>query len=247
MVDLFNFNPADTKTNIKKNNVIDIYLANPTHENFNNVWTRYQPGLKKYAYNFLKDYDAALDAVIQTFANAWEKRDTFDKEKGAYSTWLYKICFNVCLGVLNKKKKDKIYDQDLSECYDSVFNSVEAQSMVMNPEENFIVTNANNVNMYSKEEILKKMYDVSVLEIENLPKKLRSIVYDKLVGDPEKMEGMKIKDIAEKYNMNPSNVKNRLYEGKRILSEAIKEKYGDLYNMYLDVMHEKSIHAAYTF
>ena len=249
MSDLFNFNVVDTKTNIseKKKSVIDIYLENPTHDNFNNVWTRYQPGLKRYAYNILKDYDAAMDAVIQTFTNAWEKHDSFDKEKGAYSTWLYKICYNICLGVINKKKKDKIYDQDLSDCYDSVFNSTEAQSMAISPEENFIVNEEGSIDMYSKEEILRKMFDVSVHEIENLPPKLKCIVFDKLVGDKENYSGMKIKDIAEKYKMNPSNVKNRLYEGKRMLNDIIKEKYSDLYNMYLDVMHEKSAHAIYSF
>ena len=248
-MDIFDFTATDVKTNIKPStkNPVKEYLENPTHGNFNKVWARYQPGLKKYAYNMLKDNDAAIDAVIQTFANAWEKQNLFDKEKGAYSTWLYKICYNVCLGVLNKRRKDNIYDQDLSECYDSVFTSESAQSMVTTPEDNFIVKDASNVNMYTKEEVIKKMFDVSVYEIENLPEKVKCIVYDKLVGNKENYGGMKIKDIAEKYNMNQSNVKNKLYEGKRILLDTIMTKYKDLYHMYLDVMHEKSSQVIFKF
>lgn len=248
-MDIFDFTVADVKTNIKpkRENPVTAYLENPTHANFNKLWTRYAPGLKRYAYNLLKDNDSAEDAVIQTFTNAWDKRDLYDKSKGAYSTWLYKICFNVCLGVLNKKTKDNLYDQDLSECYDSVFNNEAAQSLVSAPEDNFIVKDANNVNVISKEEVIKKMVDVSVNEIENLPEKVRGIVYDKLIGDKETYNGMKIKDIAEKYNMHQSNVKNMLYKGKRILLDNIMKKYNDLYNMYLDVMNEKSAQTIFNF
>lgn len=52
----------------------------------------------------LRNRDAALDAVQETFVNVFRKADRY-KAEAAFSTWLYRVAVNTCYDQLRKSKR----------------------------------------------------------------------------------------------------------------------------------------------
>ena len=52
----------------------------------------------------LRDRDAALDAVQETFITVFRKADKY-KAEAAFSTWLYRVTVNTCYDQLRKSKR----------------------------------------------------------------------------------------------------------------------------------------------
>ena len=52
----------------------------------------------------LRDRDAALDAVQETFITVFRKADRY-KGEAAFSTWLYRVAVNTCYDQLRKAKR----------------------------------------------------------------------------------------------------------------------------------------------
>lgn len=220
------------------------FLNNPTHENFNSLFERFYYGLKKYAYNIVKDFDCASDMVITTFEIAWDKWKTYDPNKAEFSTWLYTICRNNCLLYKKERKKANIIDQDINDCYDIVIangNTTNGGATIstnidafINPNDDFIVDGNKDIEMIDKYDVMEKMCDASVNEIKNIKdKKTATILEEKLLNNK------KIKEIAVQLNENESNIKNRLYAGKRELSQILQSKYADLYDLYREMWKDE--------
>lgn len=55
------------------------------------------------------DHSEAQDVTQDTFLKAYEGVEEF-REDAKFSTWLYRICHNLCLSSLRKKKNDPIHD-----------------------------------------------------------------------------------------------------------------------------------------
>lgn len=64
---------------------------------------RYSGVLFKYCYGILCDYYEAQDAVQETFAKAFVKRESYREDKN-YAGWLYRIAYNTCIVFLRKKR-----------------------------------------------------------------------------------------------------------------------------------------------
>lgn len=54
----------------------------------------------------MRDREAALDAVQETFLTVFRKADRF-QAKAAFSTWLYRVAVNTCYDQLRKAKRRK--------------------------------------------------------------------------------------------------------------------------------------------
>jgi RNA polymerase sigma-70 factor (ECF subfamily) len=52
----------------------------------------------------LRNRDAALDAVQETFINVFRKADRY-KAEAAFSTWLYRVAVNTCYDQIRKSKR----------------------------------------------------------------------------------------------------------------------------------------------
>ena len=214
-----------TKQKEKDDIMIQNYISNPTREQFNKLWERYYFGIKGYAYKFMHDWDKADDMALQTFTRAWENKDKYDITKAKYSTWLYIICRNLCLGEINARKKQNIINSDISEIYDAVLFQNNAPQNKDNTQ--YIMEN-NKLVANTADDLIMKMYDTSLCEIDKLGKMYSKIMKMKFVED------LKIREIAEILDMNESTVKNYLYKGKEVIYNTMKTKHKHLYEMYLE-------------
>jgi DNA-directed RNA polymerase specialized sigma24 family protein len=99
------------------------------------------------------------------------------------------------------------------------------------PSENFEVI-GNDIRMLSREEILMRVYDASIKEINRLPDNLKLIMTEKLI------KNKKLEEVAAEQNIPVSSVKNWLRSGRLKIREKFKTDYKDLYELYLDVAGE---------
>lgn len=71
---------------------------------FNILIEEYQTKVINIAYGMLSDTDDAMDASQEVFINIFRSIDNF-KENSSLSTWIYRICANVCKDFLRKRMR----------------------------------------------------------------------------------------------------------------------------------------------
>ncbi len=57
----------------------------------------YGPGVRRYAAQTLVHPADAEDVAQEVFLRVWRKAGSFDPNKGAVSSWLYRIAINLCI------------------------------------------------------------------------------------------------------------------------------------------------------
>lgn len=201
------------------------FVNEPTHENFNKLWERFYYGVKSYAYKFMRTVEMADEIACITFTRGWEYRHMYNPEKSNFSTWLYTICRNLCLAELYKIKKDNYFPQDISDIYDSEKLS---NNIITTSNNNQYTVNNGVVETSTPDDIIKEIYNTSVMEINNLGGNYTTVLRMKLIDDK------KIREISDELDMNESTVKNYLYKGKEMLNNIMKKKHKSLYEMYVD-------------
>ena len=196
------------------------------------LYSKYCFGLKMYALKFVKDPYKADEMVLTAFEKAWANKDKFNPEKAKFCTWLYTICKNICLADLYEKKRENIIPTDIHDLFNLSEDNVNSNEKAESAKDQFIVNKENEIEMLSKDMVIKKFYDVSLGEINKLDDRTSTILTEKLINNK------KIKDISIKYNYNMSTVKNLLYKGKEKIKESLIKNHNDLYNMYLDAISD---------
>lgn len=213
--------------NIKADNIVDAFLADKSDDNWKALQEFYWYGIKQFAFKFVNNYDDAYDLTIETFINAYEKIDSYDPNKSKFSTWLWTICRNNCLGFNKRKTRLNIVDNDLADIYDSVMvNNSYNQNLSEFENGTF---NGALFESSTIDDVAKNLYDVSIAEMKNIDGITGKILYMKLI------ENKKIREIADILSMNESTVKNYLYRGKENLKRILTINHTDLVDTYYDM------------
>jgi RNA polymerase sigma-70 factor, ECF subfamily len=71
------------------------------HDAFHEIVEHYEGRLRVLAYQLLRDADEMNDALQDTFVKAWRGLPEFRGES-ALGTWLYRICYRICLDRLRR-------------------------------------------------------------------------------------------------------------------------------------------------
>lgn len=71
---------------------------------FNELMDAHEDRVFGICLRMLRDRDAALDAVQETFLTIFRKADRF-KAEAAFSTWLYRVAVNTCYDQLRRTKR----------------------------------------------------------------------------------------------------------------------------------------------
>ena len=73
-------------------------------EAFNQLISQYQKQVFNIAYGMLSDYEDASDAAQEVFVKVYRSIASF-KGQSSFSTWIYRICSNVCNDCLRKRQR----------------------------------------------------------------------------------------------------------------------------------------------
>ena len=216
-----------TATSIKADKIVSDFLVDRSDQHWKVLQEFFWYGIKQFAEKYIEDPDDAYDMVIETFINAHQNIDKYDPNKAKFSTWLWTICRNNCLGFNKRKARINIVANDISEIYDSELEK--ASYRQNNSEFENGIFNGSEFTSKSFSEIIKSLYDVSVSEMDGISGIGGQILHMKLV------DNMKIREIAVELSMNESTVKNYLYRGRENLKRILSINHKDLVDTYKDM------------
>jgi RNA polymerase sigma-70 factor (ECF subfamily) len=95
-------------------------LLGESAEAFGDLADRYRGELLVHCYRMLGTIHEAEDAVQDTFARAWQGRQTF-RRSISFRGWLYRIATNVCLNAIERRKRDPV---EIGPCPDYLLTGV---------------------------------------------------------------------------------------------------------------------------
>lgn len=190
------------------------FYKNRTEYNFGKLYSRLKPGMVYHAMGILKDVDAAEDVVSIAFTKIWTKIEQYNKFWN-FSTWAYRIIHNEAMQYIRKTKSIVRMDGN-SHAHDK--NGVS----IMFDEYNLIKKGAPEELIFTDPDWELKEYQTDTQqvvhqkvlnEINNLSKFYKDIMIDR------ELEGLKYKEIADKYNININSVKTRIKRARMQIVE----------------------------
>ncbi|NVK20375.1 MAG: sigma-70 family RNA polymerase sigma factor [Methylocystaceae bacterium] len=85
---------------------------------FATLFEHFAPRVKSYVFQLGSDETMAEEIAQQTMLQVWRKGHTFNADKAAASTWIFRIARNLRLDILRKEKHYDFDDHDLNEIED---------------------------------------------------------------------------------------------------------------------------------
>ena len=175
---------------------------------FSVIVDRYKDKVFGMVYRFTGDYSEAQDLSQEVFIRLFKNLHLFDK-RSEFSTWVYRISYNLCIdwSRKNKKRLKQVFSRD--------DNSLELTTGEMDVEETCIerqkrITLRNSIN--------------------NLKEKYRTVLI------LFHFQGLSYEEIGDILKIPVKTVETRLYRGRNILKKILSKHYagGELYEMQAD-------------
>lgn len=103
---------------------------------FNQLIAQYQKQVFNIAYGMLSDYEDASDASQEVFVKVYRSIASF-RGQSAFSTWIYRICANVCNDSLRKRQRRGITVSIENDDDDNTISEIPSDTPT--PEENVMM------------------------------------------------------------------------------------------------------------
>jgi RNA polymerase sigma factor (sigma-70 family) len=198
------------------------FQATRSHQSFTNLYKKLAPSLKNYIRGIVKDGDVTEDLLANTFTKIYTKIDQYDPQWQA-STWSYTIAHRECLRWIKKERNTKVSLSYFNENGADAISDDDSVTMSNSNTSKIEVENYKTEEQWLKEDNeLTEQYDFAVESIQNLKPMYRDILADSLIN------GMKYREIADKYNLPLQTIKNRIRRAKQLVAESITEEFGQV-------------------
>lgn len=175
-------------------------------ETFKDVYQAHSKGLYNLAYRLLGDRQWAEDVLQETFVRAYTRADTF-RAGGKVSTWLYRICTNLCYDHLRARKYRAMasLDAPTSMSADEGTATTWSATLASDAPEASVT-----VERKDAEECVRGLVD-------RLPERERTVILLR------QYHGMTFKEIADILGLTARTVQNCLRRAKQKLYFGLKE------------------------
>jgi RNA polymerase sigma-70 factor (ECF subfamily) len=157
---------------------------------------RYQRKIYFLAYRMVKGHDAADDIAQETFINAYFAIKSF-KVGYSFFTWLYRICMNLSINYLKRKKfviPESQFEEEVS--------PLEREATKTDPSDD-----------YASKEIKAKIEKA----LDSLPPKFKTVLVLRLYED------LSYEEIAKTLKISVGTVMSRLFRARERMQEMLKE------------------------
>jgi len=160
---------------------------------FEYLLVRYQDKTFGFCYKILKDEDKATEAAHLSFIKAYENLGRFRMDS-SFSTWFYRIAYNICLDQLRYEKKM-------------------VRPSETDTHEDWAPSEINAGMDYLSGEERKKYLDMAMRSLGPVEKALIFNYYE---------EEMSINELSEITELSPANVKIRLFRARKKLYKELE-------------------------
>lgn len=166
---------------------------------FSDIVEIYKDKLYHLAYRMTGNRQEAEDIVQETFLRVYRSLDRYD-EALKFSTWIYRICTNLCIDRLRKRKASYSLDADVSEGEGTDWYSM-LPSEEPTPEGRLMLS-----------ETQRRIREA----IDTLPEKYKSVVILRYMHD------MSLQEIGDVLDMPVTTVKTRVHRGREFLRKKME-------------------------
>jgi RNA polymerase sigma-70 factor (ECF subfamily) len=195
--------------NIQK--LAEDFITARSDKSFNDLFERLKPGVSNHCFLILKDLELAEDAFLNTMSKIWSKIDQYDMERGNFSTWCYNIARNESLLLMKSRKRYSNHEDSHLEYLSSKNNLGDLGGF-------YLIEEDPEYCFYSEENEIDLVYESVLEEIRKLPELYREIMVDREIN------GMKYKDIAEKYNIKKRSIATRIRRARARIRKKMEKK-----------------------
>jgi RNA polymerase sigma-70 factor (ECF subfamily) len=198
----------------KENNIqklAETFILTKTDKSFSDLFNRLKPGVSNHCFLILKDTELAEDAFLNTMSKIWSKIDQYDLERGNFSTWCYNIARNESL-LLMKSRKRLVNHEDIDLEYLSTKNALGDLGGY------YTIEDDPAYGFFNEENTIDAVYESVLDEIRSLPETYRDIMIDREIN------GMKYKDIAEKYGIKKRSIATRIRRARGRIRKKMEGK-----------------------
>ena len=184
------------------------FIETRTQRDFNALFMRIKPGVLNHCYSYLKDFELAEDAFLNTMSKIWQKIDQYDSERGNFSTWCYNIARNESLLLIKSRIR---YISKSAEEIEYVSSKEVDKNNTYEPDEDPLW------EFLSGGSTVDDVYDKAVDEINALLPLYKDIMIDR------EIHGMKYKDIADKYGEKKRTIATRIRRARTKIKKTMED------------------------
>jgi RNA polymerase sigma-70 factor (ECF subfamily) len=187
------------------------FIVYKNDKSFKTLFERLKPGVSNHCYMILKDYELAEDAFLNTMSKVWTKIDQYDLERGNFSTWCYNIARNESLLLMKSRKR--YLSQEFSQ-----LEGLSTKNSIGDLGGFYLIEEDPSFSFYQDENKMDSVYESVLDEIRSLPDLYREIMIDREIN------GMKYKDIADKYNIKKRSIATRIRRARGRIRKKMDKK-----------------------
>ena len=158
---------------------------------FEQLVIRHQRYVYNVAYRVLSDPHEAEDITQEAFVRAWKALPHF-RRKAKFTTWIYRIVYNLCLNRLPKLQRIKAQAEPIEDLLDAPVDSP--------------------ATIYEKQEQLAFLHT----RLNHLPEKYR------LVLSLRYLQQLSYKEIAQALDVPMGTVKTHIYRARQALANRVR-------------------------
>jgi RNA polymerase sigma-70 factor (ECF subfamily) len=195
--------------NIQK--LAEEFIISKNDKAFKCLFDRLRPGVSNHCFLILKDLELAEDAFLNTMSKIWSKIDQYDMERGNFSTWCYNIARNESLLLMKSRKRYSSHE-------DSQLEYLSTKNSIGDLGGHYIMEEDPTYAFYGEENKIDEVYESVLDEIRALPELYREIMVDREIN------GMKYKDIAEKYDIKKRSIATRIRRARGRIRKKMDKK-----------------------
>jgi len=190
------------------------YQDNPTAKTFGEIYKNVAPGLAHYIRKIVKDDEHTNDIVSEAFINAQQKITMFNPEF-RFTTWIYKIAYNIAVYQLRTKGKRKSYTFDTSFASTDDSGSM-YESWLLNHATVPVSTNL-DIDMDNEfdENATDNLFFAAMDKIADLDDFDRTILMNSL-------NGMDHQTQADEYGMTYSTMRNAVFRARHAVKDQLE-------------------------
>ena len=184
----------------RQNNIqflAESFIESKSSKCFKNLYERLKPGITNHCYLILKSQELAEDAFSNTMTKIWLKIHQYDKDRANFSTWTYNIARNESLLILKTGKRFFSHTDEEMEYFSS-------KSTLGDLGGQYLMEEDPTYSFLFEDSTIDSVYESVLEEIKELPEIYREIMVDREIN------GMKYKDIAEKYGIKKRSIATRI-------------------------------------
>ncbi|URQ65982.1 sigma-70 family RNA polymerase sigma factor [SAR86 cluster bacterium] len=168
------------------------------YQAFDLLVLKYQSRLISTAFKFVKDLQIAEDLVQDSFIKSFKSIGSF-REDSTFYTWIYRITVNTSKNYLvSKKRKDELLQTDISKEENHVIEPIDKDT----PEDFFYANQLHKIIIESLNRLGEDTKTALTLR---------------------EFDGLSYEQIAEVVNCPVGTVRSRIFRGREVIDDAIKE------------------------